>query len=251
MIGLELTDVLVIVVAIATGAFIKGLTGSGMPQIAIPVAAIFLGVERAVILLVIPGIVSNTWLMWTYREHRHETRDLPVLLAAGTVGAVAGTFLLKELDPRILSGVLAAIIFTYVALRLTRPTFALSPRLTRRLSPPVGLVSGTLQGATGISGPLLTTYLHGYRQPVGVFVLSLSTLFQVFAVVQAISLVGVGLVTTDRIAEGTLALIPMALALPFGTRLAKRTSGRRVDAAILVMLVISAAALLRTAIWGG
>ena len=40
-------DLVVIVAALAIGAFVKGATGGGLPQIAIPVMAAFLGVERS------------------------------------------------------------------------------------------------------------------------------------------------------------------------------------------------------------
>jgi len=247
---MDLTDLLIIVVAIALGSFIKGVTGSGLPQIAIPVMAIFLGVERSVVVMAIPGIVSNTWLMWTYRAHLGGARDLPVLLSTGIVGAVGGTWLLKELDPRILSGVLAAIILSYILLRSTRPSFALSPWLSRKLSPPVGLAAGTLQGATGISGPLLTTYLHCYRLDPKVYVVSLVTLFQVFAVVQGITMVGLGLFDRSRVVEGLLALLPMMIALPLGARIGRYLSATVFDRWILVLLVGSAAKLVHGAIWG-
>jgi uncharacterized protein len=247
---MDLMDLAIIVIAIALGSFIKGVTGSGLPQIAIPVMAIFLGVERSVVVMAIPGIVSNTWLMWTYRSHLDRSRDLPLLLSTGIVGAVGGTWLLKELDPRILSGVLAAIILVYILLRLTKPTFSLAPSVTRRLSPPVGLAAGTLQGATGISGPLLTTYLHSYRLEPQVYVVSLVTLFQVFAVVQAITLAGLGLFDRSRVLEGLLALVPMMVALPLGSRAARHMSPRVFDVWVLVLLVGSAGKLAHTAIWG-
>jgi hypothetical protein len=53
--GGVLLELGIILVAIALGSFVKGVTGSGLPQIAIPVMAIFLGVERAVVLMAIPG----------------------------------------------------------------------------------------------------------------------------------------------------------------------------------------------------
>jgi uncharacterized protein len=247
---MEVMDLVIIVVAIAIGSFIKGVTGSGLPQIAIPVMAIFLGVERSVVLMTIPGIVSNTWLMWNYRAHLGSSRDLPMLLATGTVGAVAGSWLLKELDPRILSGVLASIIVVYIVLRLTTPTFALSTTATRRLSPPVGFAAGTLQGATGISGPLLSTFLHAYRQEPKVYVVSLVTLFQVFAVVQLFALAGLGLFTGSRVVEGTLALVPMAIALPLGARAARTMSPKVFDVWVMALLIGSAAKLAHGAIWG-
>lgn len=241
---------LVIFVAIALGALIKGITGSGLPQIAIPVMAIFLGVERSVVVMAIPGIVSNGWLIWRFRGHYGQTRDLPMLLATGTVGAVAGTWLLKALDPRILSGVLAVIIVVYLVMRQLRPAFELSPTTTRRLSPPVGLAAGTLQGATGISGPLVTTWLHSYRMEPPVYVVALVTMFQVFGTVQAITLVGVGLFTPSRVLEGLLAVVPMAIALPIGARLATRMSAKTFDIWIMLLLLGSASKLAHSAIWG-
>jgi uncharacterized protein len=247
---MDAADVSIIIVAIAVGAFVKGVTGSGLPQVAIPVMAIFLGVEHAVVVMAVPGIVSNTWLLWRYRHHLPETRDLPVLLATGTLGAIGGTWLLKELDPRILSGVLASVILGYVLLRTARPSFALSAGVTQRLSAPVGLAAGTLQGATGISGPLLTTYIHGYRYPPRVYVVALVTMFQVFSVVQTATLVGLGLFTTERFSQGMLTLVPMAIALHLGTLATSRMSARAFDRWVLALLVASAAKLAHGAIWG-
>src|ERR687896_571392 len=105
----------------SVGAFIKGATGQGLPQIAIPVMASFLGVEHAVVVMAIPGIVSNSWLMWTYRDHLQRTRDLPAMLVTGILGAVAGTALLTTLDERVLSLALASVIVLYVVIFFTQP----------------------------------------------------------------------------------------------------------------------------------
>lgn len=244
------TEVAIILAAISVGSLIKGITGSGLPQVAIPVMAIFLGVERAVVVMAIPGIVSNGWMMWTHRAHLSRTRDLPILLGTGLVGALGGTWLLKELDPRILSGILAALILVYVVLRFVHPTFRLQPATTRALSAPVGLAAGTLQGATGMSGPLLTTYLHSYRLDPPVYVVSLVTLFQVFAMAQALALLGLGLFTPDRFAEGLLVLVPMGILLPLGARLSRTMSARTFDSWILALLVGSSGKLAHSAIWG-
>lgn len=248
--NIDAQAVAIIVVAIALGSLIKGVTGAGLPQIAIPVMAVFLGVERSVVIMAIPGIVSNGWLMWRFRAHLPGTRDLPRLLPAGAIGALAGTWLLTSLDPRILSAVLAGIIVVYVAVKWRRPELALAPATTRRLSPPVGLAAGTLQGATGISGPLVTTWLHSYRLPPPVYVSALVTMFQVFGVVQAVSLLGLGLFTPSRVFEGLLALVPMLVFLPLGAHLATRMSARTFDGWILTLLAASAVKLAHGAIWG-
>ncbi len=243
--GADPLDLVVIVAAIAVGAFIKGATGGGLPQIAIPVMAVFLGVEHAVVVMAIPGVVANGLLVWSHRREASGTRHLPAMIGAGVVGAVVGTLLLKSLDGRVLSGVLALVIVVYIVLAVARPGFTLPERVTRVGSGPVGLVAGGLQGATGISGPLLTTWLHGFGMAPRAYVLALSSLFFVFSTVQAVTLLGVGLYTPSRLVESLLALLPILVALPLGVRAARRLSAQTFQRVVLVLLAVSVVSLLR------
>jgi uncharacterized protein len=242
-VGAEPLDLVVIVAAIAVGAFIKGATGGGLPQLAIPVMAVFLGVEHAVVVMALPGVVANGLLVWSHRAEAPRTRHLPAMVAAGIVGAVVGTMLLKTLDGRVLSGVLALVIAVYIVLSLARPGFTLPAAVTRVGSAPVGLVAGGLQGATGISGPLLTTWLHGFGLPPRAYVFALSSLFFVFSSVQALTLAGIGLYTPSRLLESLLALLPILLALPLGVRAARRLSPRTFQRVVLVLLAASVVSL--------
>ena len=233
-------ELAVILIAMAVGAFIKGVTGSGLPQIAIPVMATFIGVEPAVVIMAIPGVVTNTWLLVAYRHHRGEARDLPVLLATGIAGAVVGTWLLKSLDNQILSLVLAGVIILYVTVFLTHPHLSIPPGVTRFTSPVVGAVAGVLQGATGISGPVLITYLHSFRLRKEAYVFSLTLLFQVYAVVQTFTLVTVGLFDQERLLYGLLALIPIMIMLRLGAVVAKRLSFKAFDHVVLALMIATA-----------
>lgn len=242
--NVELDTVIIITVAMAIGSFVKGATGQGLPQIAIPVMATFFGVEAAVVIMAIPGVVSNTWLLWNYRRYYSMTRDLPVLLVAGTVGAVAGTVLLDNLDAGVLSLTLAGMIILYAVVFFTHPELRLTPKMTGYTSPPVGLAAGVLQGATGVSGPLLATYLHGYRLEKEVYVLSISTIFQVYALVQVATLSGLGLFTMDRFVLSVLSLVPIMALLPVGARFTDRLSRRKFDLVILTLLLATAVSLI-------
>lgn len=246
---MDVVELTIVVVAIALGAFVKGVTGSGLPQIAIPVMASFLGVEHAVVVMTAPGIISNSLLMWRYRAHFRETRDVPTLLGFGIVGTIGGTALLQYLDERILSAALAAFIFVLLWMRSARPEVSIPPGVSRYASAPVGFVAGSLQGATGISGPLLSTYLHGYRLPGPVYVVGIVTLFQVFAIVQAISLAGFGLYTPERALQSLLALVPMFATLPLGIAFARRMPPARFDRWVSLVILGSGLKLAHSALW--
>jgi uncharacterized membrane protein YfcA len=239
----ELGELSIILVAMVVGGFVKGATGLGLPPIAIPVIASFLGVEHAVVVMTIPGVVSNAWLLWIHRSHVRRTRDLPAMLATGVFGSVAGTTLLTTLDDRILSLTLASVIGLYVVVFLAHPNFSLRPTVTRYTSPPVGLAAGLLQGSTGVSGPLLSTYLHALRLDKEAYVLSVTTVFLVFSVVQTVALAALGLYTENRLGESLLALVPIMIMLQIGARLTQGLSRRAFDLIILAVLIASGARL--------
>jgi uncharacterized membrane protein YfcA len=239
----EVGELVIILIAMVVGGFVKGATGQGLPPIAIPVMASFLGVEHAVVIMAIPGVISNAWLLWTHRSHLRRTRDLPAMLVTGIAGAVAGTKLLTTLDDRFLSLALASAIALYVAVTLVHPNFRLRPTVTRYSSPPVGLAAGLLQGSTGMSGPLLSTYVHAFRLDKETYVLTVTTIFLVFSLVQTAAFAILGLYTEVRLAESLLALVPIMIMLEMGTRLTQGLSRRAFDLIILAVLIASGARL--------
>lgn len=245
---MSLQTLLIIAAAMGAGSFIKGATGQGLPQVAIPVMATFLGVGAAVVIMAIPGIVTNTWLLWSYREHYKNTRDLPTVLLTGAAGAVTGTVLLDTLDEKALALALAGMIALYAIVFFTHPDLRLAPGVTRFASAPVGLAAGVLQGATGMSGPLISTYFHGYRLPKQVYVLSITTIFQVYALVQAVTLATLGLYTSTLFVLSVLSLVPIMALLPIGARFTNRLSRRTFDYIVLTLLVASAAKLVYDAL---
>jgi uncharacterized protein len=234
---MTLETVLVILVAMTLASFAKAVTGLGGPMVAIPIMAGFLGVQRAVIIMAIPSVVSNAWLLWAHRPQVRFTRDLPVLLATGIVGTAVGTFVLLEVNERVLAAVLAGLIGGYLLIVALRPDFRLEPGVTRRLAPAVGALSGVMQGTTGISAPLAATYLHGYRLPPLAYVFSVSALFGVFAGAQVVTLGALDAYSAPLLLESVVALIPIALTFPFGIALSRRLSPRAFNTLVLIILV--------------
>lgn len=228
----------IVIVAVVIGSVVKGATGTGLPTVAIPVMASFVGVTDAVVIMAIPTVVTNTWLMWIHRSQMGATRDLPSMIVAGFVGVVTGAWLLTTVSSRALSLALAALIAVYVTLSLSRPNIAFPPSVTRYVSPPVGFLGGVLQGSTGIAGPAVATYAHGFRLPPGAYVFTLAAQFQLFALVSVFTYERFGLYTEERMWGSALILIPMLIAMPIGVRLGRRLERRVFDRFVLTVLTV-------------
>ncbi len=237
--GVEWTIVLV---AVVIGAISKAVTGMGMPVIVIPVAALFADIGDAVVVIALPNLFANAALVVREREHVHETRDLPALAITGGIGAVIGTLLFVNVpdEPLVIALIIAIVV--YITTFFLKPDLRTSPEQSRRLSPFAGLLAGTFQGAIGISGPVVGSWIHSFRLPRGAHIFSVTLLFLVAGSAQLVVLVVSGELG-GRIVATLLACIPVLAVIPIGTRLRDRISGRGFDLAIVGMLALSSIAL--------
>jgi hypothetical protein len=238
-------EIALVLVAVALSFFAKGLTGIGGPLFAVPVLAPSMGVEAAVAVITIPTLVANIWLLWQHHAAAGSVRRYLVpLLIAGTIGIVLGVFLLVSIDDRWLSLAVALIVIVYIIWYLSNPSFQLAERAAQRLSAPVGFVTGILQGATGISAPVLATYLHSLKLPRTSFIIAVTIPFAVLGAVQIASLAAVGAYDSELVLAGAIAIIPAMLALPLGSRVGEQVSQQTFQILVLVLLGATAARLL-------
>jgi uncharacterized protein len=229
---------------LGVGGFVKGATGMGLPLIATPILAAFLGVPHAVAVMSVPILFTNIWQVWTYRADLRGLDFLPPMLAAGAVGTVLGTWLLSELPERALSLALAALLIGYVALRLGRPALELSRRRGRALAPGIGAAAGLLQGSTGISSPVAVTFIHALRLPRTAHVGAVSAVFLAFGIVHIPALAAAEILDGPRFLQGLFAIVPALAALPLGAWASSRLSQQAFDRMILVLLAVIAVELI-------
>lgn len=239
-------EILILIVVVLLGFFAKGVTGIGAPLLIVPIMAGFTGLEFAVAVIAIPTVVANTWLLWRTRGSVREVAwFLWPLLVAGAVGTVMGSWILVNLDDRIMTVTLAVIVLSYIAWSMANRDFELSDVWARRLSAPAGLFAGVLQGGTGASGPIVATYVHALNLERAAFVLAVTIPFQVLGTVQLVSLAAFGGYNRERLVAGLIATVPamvaMGPAMGLGDKLSKATFRN-------VVLALLAAAAIRL-IW--
>ena len=246
MTGAELA---IILVAVVIGAIAKAVTGMGLPLIAIPIASLFVPVDDAIVVIAFPNVLANLALAARERHSYPATRDLPTLATAGVVGAIAGTLLLVNVPETPLVVAVIVAIVGYVVLFFAHPDLRVGPQRSRRLAPAVGGVAGVFQGAVGISGPIVGSWIHSYRLPRSAYLLSVTSLFFITGLTQLVVLIGSGELS-GRVIATLLACVPVLGSIPVGTRLRNSVSVRGFDLAIVGMLTVSAIALSLQTIFG-
>jgi hypothetical protein len=244
------TELIVVGVASAVAMLAKSATGLGYPLVAIPMVAAVAGIETAVVVVTLPNAAANVLIGWRTRHARSESRDVVLLTATSAAGAVAGTFVLVSVPERPLLIVLAVSVLMFVVKSLWFGDVALSPETGRRAAPAVGLSAGVMQGAVGVSGPIIGSWLYAYRLPREAYIFSLSVLFLMTGIAQITTLASIGAFNPARLIAAAVGFGPVLAVLPAGEYLRDRLSGSQFDRAVLGLLAASGVTLVIRAVTG-
>ena len=233
-------EIAIALAAITGGALVKSISGLGLPIVAIPVMALFISLEEAVVIMAIPSLVSNVIMAFRARAARNATVDIPILATTGLCAAIAGSALLIWLPEESLLIALALAVFAYVGVTLLHADLHISDTSRSWLSPTVGVAGGLMHGATGISGPIYGTYVHALRLPQEAYILSVTSLFAIAGIGQLLVLSSTGQFTTGLFLVGLAAIVPVIALIPLGARVRDRMSGERFNRLVLVVLTAAA-----------
>lgn len=237
-------QILVVLSAAVLGSFVKAITGMGFPLLAVPLATLAVGVEDAVVVFVLPNMISNAVLCIDARGARAQTRDLRRLLVPGVITAFVGTVALVNLPEEPLLVVLVVTIALFLANAVARPDLHLNAEQTHRWSPLVGAAAGVMQGSIGISGPVVAGWYHAYRLSSEAFVYTVTLIFGVTGMVQVAVLAVSGAFSVERLGVSALVLVPALATIPAGRALRGRLAGPGFERAVLVVIAIAGLSIL-------
>lgn len=234
---------LIVAFALAAGGLTKGITGLGLPAVAVPIMASFLGVKDAVMIMLFPTLITNAWLSWRERDTRFEIPELPWLLLAGIPGIGLGAAILFVASPRLLATVLSVWVLVYLALRVLHPELQLSTKARLGFAPPVGFACGALQGATGICAPVIVPYVDALGVGPRTYVFAFSTVFM-FLGFGHITILGVlGAYPQEQLIQSLIAVVPAMFFVPIGRRLRNYIHPDTFGLLIRVVLFVTAVRL--------
>ena len=228
---------------VAGAAAVKGTIGFGFPLIAVPLLSTILGPRVAVPVVAIPTLLSNVFLV-SRGGFSRATAPLAMVLVGIVLGTPVGAMLITALDPRALSVLIGAVAFLYALAAAFRLTVLVPPAVGMPAAPVVGLLAGLMGGLTGITSPLLASYLHLLRIEKREFVFWITVMFFVGNVVQVGSYARLGLYTGPVVSLSLLACLPMAVGTLVGIAMQDRLHPDAFSRVVLAVVLLASLSLL-------
>lgn len=224
-------------VAVIAG-MVRGFAGFGAAMVMTPIFSALYGPEVGIVLCMLLEIVVALPLL--PRAFKHvDWRAIGLLLAAAIVGAPLGNYALTLVPPQPMRWVISAIVLCAVAMLASGWRYSGPPRTPATLA--AGVVSGFLNGLSGMAGPPIAFYYLASTNPAVKVRANLTTYF-VFVDLVALSLFfGRDLVGWNTAVEGACLAPAVVVGGLLGERLfplASEVFYRRLALVLLVAVAI-------------
>lgn len=231
-------SLVVIFLALVAGSLVKGISGLGLPLTAIPVMAGYMEVDRAVAIMVLPSVIINFWLLWTYRAHAQPIANLPAVTLVAISCVALGAWVLSA-APQTYLIIFLCLWLGFYLLRVLLKLWVDIPVGNGRLTQFIAVgAAGLVQGSVGMAGPVLAPYLHSLNLKQPQYVFTVSVYFQIFSLMQLVSFLWLGLIDMERAFQSLLACIPIAIFLPIAVWLSRFVSHKAFNVLIVILLIV-------------
>lgn len=230
--------------AVVTATFfaagiVKGVTGMGLPTVAMGVLGAFLSPLAAASLLLAPSFVTNLWQLLAGPRFGALVRRFWPMMLMIVAGTILGSALLAGGDTGTTTTALGIALVVYAATTLLARPLRIPERLERFASPVVGFTTGLVTGGTGVFVIPAVPYLQSLGLEKDDLVQALGLSFTVSTIALAIGLGWNGAIASDGWLASGLAVIPALLGMQVGQMIRTRISPilfRRVFLVFLLLL---------------
>jgi uncharacterized membrane protein YfcA len=239
---------LLVALAVAVAAFVKGAIGFGFPTLGTPLLTLLVDVKTAYLVLIVPNIVMDGVQFVRSGASGATVRRMWPLVVLGAAGTLVGTHLLAVLASRTVMLILGGFIVSFVALNATRLSPRLPPHWEWWASPVVGFLAGVVGGITNVPGTPLVLYFYALGLTKPEFVSAVAFTFVLYKLVQLAAVTWYGLMSFSLLGGSALLTLAALAGFAVGLRVQDRMQPRAFNRAVLVFLALLGAWLIARSI---
>ena len=224
MAGFPLSHLIFASVVFFLAGIVKGVTGMGLPTVAMGLLGTVMPPVRAVAFQIVPNFVTNFWQLFTGPDFRGLWRRLRTMMIALIFGTALGIGALTHGEGKWTAFGLGVVLMIYAGLGLFHYHAPPPGRHEKWLSPVLGLLTGLLGGATGSCIIPAVPYLQSMNLEKEELVQALGLTFTVSNIVMTIGLFWGGALHLEGLGLSVLMVIPALLGMWAGGHIRRRVS---------------------------
>jgi uncharacterized membrane protein YfcA len=208
----------VLAATFVVAGFVKGVTGMGLPTVAMGVLGTLMLPAQAAALLLLPSFVTNVWQLFAGPSVRALLGRLWSMMAGIVVGTLAAASFIAGAGGAWAVVGLGAALTLYAVAGLLAWRFSVPARHECWLSPAIGAITGVVTGGTGVFVLPAVPYLQGLALKKEDLVQALGLSFTVSTVALAIGLASAHAFAPADLRASLVAVAPALLGMWIGQR---------------------------------
>lgn len=198
---------------------VKGVTGMGLPTVAMGLLGLLLAPAEAAAFLVIPSLATNVWQFAAGAHRMTLLRRMWPMLLMIAVATCAGAGLIAGAAGTGASTALGVALIVYATIGLARVRLAIRPRWEAWAAPVVGATTGLVTGATGVFVIPAVPYLQALGLEKDELVQALGLSFTVSTIALAAGLASYGALHVSAAYVSALCTLPALAGMHLGQML--------------------------------
>ncbi|MEP0519871.1 MAG: sulfite exporter TauE/SafE family protein [Hyphomicrobiales bacterium] len=213
-----------ICVSFLVAGVVKGVIGLGLPIVSVALLTVFVGLQNALALLLIPALCTNVWQGSVGRNAKPLIKAIWPFLTLATLFVGVGTLTLTRVDLPLLSAFLGLVLLIYASTNMAGFQIVINDKQNKWLGPLLGVLNGTITGMTGASAIPGVIYFQARGLHRDEMIQAMGILFALSTASLAISLGGNGLLNRDLGVISAFALIPSIAGMLIGQKIRNKLS---------------------------
>lgn len=235
---MDQSTLIIIATTFFAAGLVKGVTGMGLPTVAMGVLGSLISPVAAASLLIVPSFITNVWQLLAGPRFGAIARRLWLMMLAIVVGTVFGTSLLTSGNTQLSTAALGAALTLYAAYTLLARQLSVPAQAEPWLSPLIGITTGVVTGGTGVFVIPAVPYLQALGLTKDDLVQALGLSFTISTVALAIGLAWRGEFHVGSLTMSALALAPALVGMWAGQVLRERISPPAFRLGFLICLLL-------------
>ncbi|MXN45325.1 TSUP family transporter [Shinella kummerowiae] len=235
---MDQNDIVIITATFFLAGIVKGVTGMGLPTVAMGVLGAVLSPLTAATLLLVPSFVTNVWQLLTGPGFKPLLRRLWPMMAAVVVGTFVGSSLLAGGAAGRTTSALGLTLIAYAAYTLCAVPRRIPSSWQPVATPLVGFATGLVTGATGVFVIPAVPYLQALDLDKEELVQALGLSFTVSTIALALALGFQGALPAGNLVPSLLAVVPALIGMAAGQAIRQRISPSAFRRGFLICLLL-------------
>jgi uncharacterized membrane protein YfcA len=224
MLNLSFPMIAAIAATFFAAGIVKGVTGMGLPTVAMGVLGSLISPLTAASLLIVPSFVTNVGQLFAGPSFGTLLRRLWPMMIAIVVATAMGSSFIASGNTVVTTAALGGALALYSLYTLVARQLIVPKKIEPLLSPLIGALTGLITGGTGVFVIPAVPYLQSLGLSKDDLVQALGLSFTISTVALAIGIVAQGAFQLDQMTFSVLAVIPALIGMWAGQLIRNRIS---------------------------